>query len=322
VAGTWVKGLGTRVGREDSIRQTTVDLYARTVKNHLLGTPLAATRLQKLTPSAVEQHCASLHLATKSLDLVRGVLSQALEEALRDRKVERNVVEDSRRITALSTHQPRQRKPVPWTAAEAQTFLETATADGPQPAALYSLALDSGARKGELLGLRWSDVDLEAGTVTIAQQLLANGPTPTFGPPKGGRARTVHLDVETCRLLDVHRRHQLEVMLRTKRWHVDLGLVFADEGDRSGQPLMLKSIGQGEFARLTKLAKVTPVRFHDLRHTAATLLLQAGEQVHVVSQRLGHASPTITLNVYSHVLEEQAKGAARTIGGLIHRVKG
>jgi len=116
-----------------------------------------------------------------------------------------------------------------WTAEEAGAFLTAAKAAGPQPAAFYTLALDSGARKGEMAALRWADCDLENGRLTIQRQLLHGGCQPVFGPTKTKTVRTIELAAETVRLLAAHKKHQAEIKLRNRQQYVELGLIFAKE---------------------------------------------------------------------------------------------
>jgi integrase len=121
-------------------------------------------------------------------------------------------------------HKPRRtREKVPedaqrhaWTAVEARAFLAPAKAAGPQTAAFYALALDSGARKGELCGLRWTDLELDTAKMRVVQQLLTPGGKPMFGPTKNGRSRTVSLGPETVALLRAQRRHQAELKMANR----------------------------------------------------------------------------------------------------------
>jgi integrase len=213
-----------------------------------------------------------------------------------------------------------------WTGDQARTFLRVARAAGPQPAAFYSLALDSGARKAELCGLSWEHIDLEAGTVRVVRQLTKPGPAPAFGPPKSGCSRTITLASETVDLLRAHRRSQAESKMANRTTYRDHGLVFAKEyGDLTNRadmiewPLQANHLGQRQFFRLVKSSNVRAITFHGMRHTCATLLLKAGEPVHVVSQRLGHARVEITLNTYAHVLPDMQKQAAATMGAILQR---
>jgi integrase len=212
-----------------------------------------------------------------------------------------------------------------WEADEARAFLVAAKAAGPQPAALYAFALDSGARKGELCGLQWGDLDLEKGTVTFVRQLVRPGRAPVFGPIKNDAPRTLDLAAETVELLKAHKRNQAALKMRNRKAYHDLGLVFAKEwGDLHGRedslglPIQSNSLGQREFARVLKAANVPPITVHGLRHTSATLLLKAGVPAHVVQQRLGHKRVEITLGIYAHVLPSMQQDAARRLGALLH----
>jgi integrase len=212
-----------------------------------------------------------------------------------------------------------------WTATEARAFLQAAREAGPQPAAFYALALDSGARKGELCGLSWGNLDLDAATMRIVQQLLAPGAEPTFGPTKTGKPRAVALAPETVELLRANRKQQREVMMANRTTYRDLGLVFAKQwpdlqrsGEMLGYPLQMNNLGQREYAQLIKAANVRAIRFHGLRHTCAALLLQARQPVHVVSERLGHTKVSMTMGVYAHVLPDMQRDAAATLGALLH----
>jgi len=209
-----------------------------------------------------------------------------------------------------------------WTATEARAVLAAANGTRTQLAAFAHLALDSGARKSELCGLTWDRVDLDAGTVRIDRQLDAAGaePEPVFGPTKTDRGRTIALHSETISRLKTHKRSQAELRMRNRTTYQDFGLVFAREREDLTTPSA--ALGQPFDAlhlrlhRIVKAAGVRRIKFHGLRHTCATLLLQAG--VHVVAQRLGHANPMMTLTVYAHVLPSIETEAAAMLGALLH----
>jgi integrase len=166
--------------------------------------------------------------------------------------------------------------------------------------------------------------------MNIVQQLLrpkkdAAPDRPMFGPTKTGRPRTAALAEDTVALLRAHRKHQRELMMANRKTYHDHGLVFAKEwsdvrkrGECLGQPLQMNNLGQREYATLIKAAGVKPIKFHGLRHTCATLLLQAGQPVHVVSERLGHAKVSMTMEVYAHVLPDMQREAAATLGAILH----
>jgi len=311
------------VNVKSTVRPASFTRYSGIVENHLLKATIAGIPLQKLRSSHVETYYGTIPVGSRPVH--HTVLRRALRKAVKDRLLVSNPAVDL-------DHAPRRRKAPDegarqncWTAAEAKTFLASAKAAGAQPAALYAVALDSGARKGELCGLRWEDVDFESGRIRIVQQLTKPGPDPTFGPPKNGCARDVTLSAETVELLRHHKRAQAEVKMANRTTYRDFGLVFAKEygdltnrTDMIGLPLQANHLGQRQFSKLIKLVKVTRITFHGMRHTCATLLLQAGEPVHVVSKRLGHARVEITLNTYAHVLPDMQKQAAATMGALLH----
>lgn len=307
-------------------RPSTATRFEGIINNDLLKASMASMKLQKVRPIHLEQYYAAAKVSASTLTLHHTILHQALRKAAKDRLIPMNLAADL-------DHKPRRtREKVSegaqahaWTATEARAFLDTAKAAGPQPAAFYALALESGARKGELCGLRWSDVDLDAGKIRIVQQLLTPGPTPTFGPTKTGRPRTVSIASAVVELLRAHRKHQRELMMANRKTYHDFGLVFAKEWadvrkreDCLGQPLQANNLGQREYAKLIKAAEVRPIKFHGLRHTCATLLLQAGQPVHVVSERLGHSKVSMTMEVYAHVLPDMQETAAAKLGTLLH----
>ena len=210
-------------------------------------------------------------------------------------------------------------------ADEARAFLVTAKKAGTQPAALYALALDSGASKNELCGLQWTDLNLEAGTVTFVRQLVKLGPKPELGPIKNDVPRTADISAETAAFLREHKRSQAELKMRNRVTYRDLGMVFAREwSDLHGReaslglPLLSNNLGQREFAKIITAAKVKTITIHGLRHTSATLLLKAGVPPQVVQRRLGHKRIEMTLGIYAHVLPSMQQDAARRLGALLH----
>ena len=212
-----------------------------------------------------------------------------------------------------------------WELEEARQFISAAKDLGPQAAAFYTPALDSGARKGELCGLQWKDIHLEAGQVSIVRQLIKPGPSLVFGPLKNGESRTISIATETAILLRKHKAHQAELKLANRAHYHDHRLVFAKEwehlrrhGDTLGHPLQMNNIGQNEYQRIMKAAGVRPIKFHGLRHTCATLLLQAGVPIKVVQERLGHMRIEITLNIYAHALPSMQQDAAAKLAALLH----
>jgi integrase len=309
------------------VRPSTYVRYKGIIENDISKATIASMPLQRIRPTHLEAYYAAARerkLSASTVTLHHAILHRALRKAVKDRLLTINVAGDLDGKPRRERTQEDARQHA-WTATEARAFLVTAKAAGAQPAAFYALALDSGARKGELCGLRWSDLDLEAGKMRIVQQLTKPGPEPTFGPPKTGRSRSVSISTEAVELLKAHKKHQAEVKMANRATYKDFGLVFAKEWgdvrthvDVIGHPLQANNLGQREYAKLIRAAEVRAIKFHGLRHTCATLLLQAGQPVHVVSQRLGHAQVSMTMEVYAHVLPDMQEDAATRIGALLH----
>jgi integrase len=162
--------------------------------------------------------------------------------------------------------------------------------------ALYVLALTTGLRQGELLGLRWEDVDLSAKRLRV-RRTLVTGSKLTFGQPKSSRGRRgVALTPHAADSLTVHRDQQQDGSLYDRT-----GLVFCTS---KGTPIAPQNLVRRCFKPLLKRAGLPNIRFHDLRHTCATLLLGRGVHPKVVQDLLGHAQITLTLDTYSHVLPD------------------
>lgn len=185
-----------------------------------------------------------------------------------------------------------------WTAEEAGRFLQFVADD--RLRALWWLLLTRGPRRGEVLGLRWGDVDLDAGRLAIVHTRVSVDNVPTESDPKtnAGR-RSLPLDETLVAEFRSHRRRQLEERLKAGEAWTDTGYVFTDE---LGAPLDPTFISR-HFNTLVKNAGVRKVRLHDLRHSAATMLLDDGTPVHQVSKILGHSKASVTLDVYAHVID-------------------
>jgi integrase len=206
-----------------------------------------------------------------------------------------------------------------WAPEEVRTFLTCAADD--RLFAAWRLLATCGLRRGEVLGLRWTDLNLRALTLRVDRSLVADPRSRVlvWQTPKTERSRrTIDLDAATVNALKSHRKQQASERLAAMGAWPDgddqaADLVFAD---KTGQPIRPATFSR-QFDALVKRAEVTRIRLHDLRHTAATLLLRAGVPVHVVSERLGHASTSITMDVYAHSLRDQRSGAADAIASAI-----
>ncbi len=171
----------------------------------------------------------------------------------------------------------------------------------------------TGLRRGEALGLRWQDIDLEAGRLCVRRSLIPEGNQVAVHEPKTARGRrVVALDPETVAVLRNQAARQLDDQSATESWD-DTGLVFTNEDGQALHPWLVSRC----FRKAVKEAMLPDIRLHDLRHTHATLALQAGIHPKVVSERLGHATVAITLDTYSHAIPALQEEAATLIAGLV-----
>lgn len=193
-----------------------------------------------------------------------------------------------------------------WNAQQMQAFL-TAADEGHHGALLWLLGV-TGARRGELLALRWANVDLASGTLRVVESATFADGQRYIRLPKNKEGRHVPLDRRTVMVLRTHHARQAGQRLSMgERW-INSDLVFC-YGD--GSPLAPDSPYSAMRSAMAK-ANVPKIRLHDLRHLHATWLLEDGEPLHVVAQRLGHRDPMVTATIYAHVTQKQSAGAAET----------
>ena len=210
--------------------------------------------------------------------------------------------------SALWSSRCTENRSLPRKEEEARTLL--AVAQGDRWEALYVLALHTGMRQGELLALRWRDVDLARGTLQVRatlQRTKEDGYTLTAPKTKHSQRR-IKLGTAAVEALSAHRARQAEERLALGAiWDGTHDLVFPNT---LGKPMDGIHLLRREFLPLLERAGLPRIRFHDLRHTAATLLLGRGVNPKIVSEMLGHASISITLDIYSHVLPDMQDQAA------------
>jgi integrase len=277
------------------------------IRLHLVPT-LGSQPLAKLSPLHLQTLYGQLQadgMAAAGVRKVHAVVHSALSQAVKWRLLSVNPADgvDLPRIERAPIH----------ALSEAETVQLLATAEGSRLYAPVLVALTTGLRRGELLGLRWQDVDLEGGALSVVQSLEETGAGVGVKQPKtAGSRRRVTLPASTIAVLRAHRVAQDEERLRAgSRWHGS-GLVFTTAG---GQPWRPSAFSMA-FKRLIASAGMPPMRFHDLRHTHASQLLRQGVHPKVVQERLGHANIGITMDLYSHVTAGLQDEAARLTDNL------
>jgi integrase len=302
-----------------SLRPLTFESYKLNIARAVES--IGAVRLQQLTPAMLNRLYGELGrnrtvdgedrppLSPRSIRYVHTVLRHALADGVRWNRLARNVA-DAAEPPSAKAARPREMRT--WSADHLRGFLEHVGED--RLSAAYRLAAMTGVRRGELLGLRWRDVDLDAGRVSIVQTLV--GKRQLSKPKTDKGQRNIALDTGTVAALREHRKRQLEERLAWGPAYQDQhDLVFCRE---DGSPLWPQSLSRA-FERHAKQARLPAIRFHDLRHGHATLALLAGVHPKVVSERLGHASVGITLDTYSHAIPAMQADAAAKVAGLLER---
>lgn len=299
-----------------TVKPKTLAGYRHDIEHYIVPR-IGRMRLQALRPAVVSKLYRDLAehggrdgraLSATTVSHIHRTLRKALADAV---DVEQLLTANP----AARSKRPRngQAEPIQvWTAHQLGAFLTAAKAH--RLFAFYRLAAYTGARRGELLYLRWEAIDLNAAEVTFGGSTAVVRGQRVEGTTKGGRSRTISLDRDTVTVLREHRRQQAEERLAAGSAWTDTGsLIFVT---RWGEPLypdtvtalMSKLINQHNRSVTPPAMPLPHARLHDLRHLHATTLLLAGVPVHVVAARLGHADPAVTLRVYAHVLREHAAG--------------
>jgi integrase len=266
---------------------------------------LGHAKLTKLTPETIQDFYDSKIAGGSKPSSVRymhAVLHNALEHAHKRSLVPQNA--------ASKTDPPKVRPPEIHPLDAEQTKALLSAARGERLEALYVGAVTAGLRIGELLGLRWEDVHLETGTMRVARTLSRANNGPRFTTPKNGKGRSITLTKRAVEALTSHRKRQNEERLRLGTLWEDNGLIFASE---TGAPLSRDMVDRRSFKPLLERGGLERVRFHDLRHTCATLLLSRGVHPKFVQELLGHSSIAMTLDRYSHWILSMGDQTARAM---------
>jgi integrase len=287
-----------------TVKRSTFVRYEQITRVHIVPA-LGHLKLKALSPA----HLRGLYrekldsgLAPRTVQYIHTTLHKALKQAVNDGLIARNVAE------AVKAPRPVKKEIQPLNVEQARAFLDAARDDRFE--ALYVMAITAGLREGELLGLKWDDLVLDLNTLSVRRSLSTVGSSQAFETPKNGKGRNIKLTSRAVESLRRHKAAQDEERSRLNGLWENQDLVFPDY---TGKPMRPWSLTGGPFKRLLKRVGLPEkTRLHDLRHTCATLLLSKGTHPKIVQELLGHATISITLDTYSHVLptiQDQAVAA-------------
>lgn len=318
---TWLPALRLKPSTEASYRKN-VRLH---VIPHVGALPLSGITGQRLTVlyRQLEQEGradGTGGLSARTVRYVHTIVHRALRDAVDDGLLVVNPADRAKPPTSAQAKAPELHY---WTPAQLGAFLDWSQGDDDELFAAWQLLAATGMRRGEALGLRWGDVDMTGGRVSIRRSavLVKNhgaGESIVIGPPKSGRARVVDIDPRTVAVLKAHRSALAGLDLRLAR--EDAYVLPANDGGVR-HPERFSRTFTARLCRVGKaLGEQAPpaIRLHDLRHSHATALLAAGVHPKVVQERLGHATISITLDTYSHVIPTMQRAAADSFAAAVY----
>jgi integrase len=291
------------------LRPNTAHQYEQLITKKIIPA-IGPLKLKELNLARIEKFYADLFAAgtgAQSIRYIHSILHKAFERAVRYELLIRN--------PAHGAIRPQIHQAEMSVLDESQVTQFQMAAQTSRFSALFHLAITTGMRQGELLGLQWSDIDWHKGLLYVKRQVLhVPGHGTTFGDvkTKAGK-RTIRLGEKALQVLREHQeRQQLEIQAAGSRWKL-MNMVFPSS---VGTPLNESNLMK-EYRRILDLAGLPRIRFHDLRHTAASLMISHNIPINTVSKILGHSKPSVTLDIYSHVYTGSQEEAARLMDDLV-----
>ena len=299
------------------VKPSTFESYRRNMMHHVLPT-LGGRNLRDIGPGQFNALYAELlstgrrngsgGLSAKTVRYIHTIVHKCLSDAIDAGHLATNVAERAK------PPRPRASKPNEihfWTPEQLRSFL--ASVAGHRLEAAWQLSAMTGMRRGEVLGLRWCDVDFDSGRLHVRQAVVSVAYEIIVSTPKNHLARVIDLDPRTVEHLRLHRKRQLAERDLWGTNYEDNDLIICKE---NGTPLHPQTYSQA-FERMIAKLDLPRIRLHDLRHTHATIALRAGIPTKVISERLGHENPAFTLKQYAHVIPGMQAEAASAIAALV-----
>lgn len=303
-----------------TIKETTYDNYRMNINTHIRGTGVGQTALKDLTTNALQKFynnkfCGEKRLSRRTVEYLRVIIGGALEQACKNGLIEKNV----NTFTVLPKKETKEI--VPLTVEELNKII--VASEGTRLYPLLILEIFTGMRKGEILGLQWTNVDLKNGMIYVKKSLGrvtvkdGTGERKTMlklmDPKTQKSVRSIPISAEVVKVLKAHRKNQMEEKMKNRCIYQDLDLVFANEQGAFVDPReLLRS-----FHKLLEKGGVRKCRFHDLRHSFASVLINQGESMKIIQELLGHSTITTTMDIYSHVAQETKKQSVEALGKVL-----
>ena len=296
---------------KSALRHNTWQQYSQIVRDHILPS-LGSIKVVDLRPDLIQalyDNKVDEDVGLRTIQLTHAVFRRFLNRAVKLGLLPNNPTD------MTSPPKPRQKEMQILDDSQVQRLIITAKTIQIRNMALYQLAITTGMRQGELLGLKWQDLDWEQKTLHILRQLKHDSTDGSIFSQLKTRssARTIVIGLETLSILKNHQQRQFSEITKVgKRWQ-DHDLVFPST---IGTPFNPRNLFR-QYKILLQEAGLPAIRFHDLRHTAASLMLNHGIPVLIVSKRLGHAKPSITLDIYGHLIPSMQEQVAQIMDEVI-----
>ena len=307
--------------REVDLKQGTFRSYSIIVNTHIIPN-LGNLRLEELNARKVERFFTQLQksgakgqrlapgsgLSGKTVSNVAGVLNRAMRDAVRWGLISTNPITDARKPMKKSPEMKA------WLPDELGTFITVTRTD--RQAGVWHLLATTGMRRGEILGLRWDDIDFDNNTLTVRRTRVRSGTAVFDETPKSQASmRTINIDSQTMQALRQQKARQAEERLAMGgRWEDQHGHIATNRDGSRVDPHAFTR----RFLVITRKAELPRIRLHDVRHSYVVAARKAGTDVKTISQRIGHADVNVTLTVYDHVFHEDDKNAANTTAALLY----
>ena len=300
---------------QSSRSKTTTALYIRTVNIEIIPI-LGKTKLNDLNPGIIQRfydYQIKIGKSGHAVHTMHKILKVSLQHAVKLGMIIRNPCK------VTTPPRPEKHEMKIYDENQIQIFLNTALSIKDQYYPLYYLAFHTGMRQSELIGLKWEDIDWERNTLQVRRQLLRHkGGGYEFSKPKSRSSnRKILIGLRTMDVLKNHQETVIQKRKNAKENWTELDLIFPT---KVGTPIVSSNLRRG-FRKVLNVSRLPKIRFHDLRHTAASMMLNYGISVLAVSRRLGHSKPSITLDVYGHLIPSKEEEAATLMDDLLTPIK-